>query len=248
MSRQLHQTTAILKGLKPRIYSEVTTLHKESQKVDLYTGFAKSYRKKDEDGEEFPPENKRVVLVASDVLRKLAKLQTEVFDTTAELDWANTTAKADVVVDGQTVLAGVPVTYLLFLEKQLTDVRTFIGAMPTLDDAKDWTQDPNSRLFKTEKVSTHKTKKVQRAIVKYDAVIRDGQALPAQTEMITEDVIVGWWDTVSHSGALPVPRKEALLERVDKFLKAVKVAREVANNEPVTDRKVGEAVFGYLFG
>jgi hypothetical protein len=241
MATKLHQITALLKGVKTRVYSEVTALHKEAQKPDPYVGFAKSYRKKDEDGEDFAPENKRVVLVASEVLRKHAKLQTEVFDVTAAQEWANMSAKADVVVDGRVLLAGVPVTYLLFLEKQLVDVRTFVEKMPTLDDNRDWTADANSRL-----ITTHKTKKVQRPIVKYDAVIKDGVGLPAQTEMITEDVIVGWWDTVSHSGALPVPRKEAILERVDKLIKAVKVAREDANDQETSEYQVGDAVFGYL--
>lgn len=247
MTITLHHLTAILKGLKTRVFAEVTALHKDAQKVEPYFGFAKTYRKKDEDSEDYAPENKRVALIATEVLRKLAKLQTEVFDATAAQDWANMQAKASIVVDGQPILKDVPVTYLLFLEKQLIDVRTFVEKMPTLDDNRDWTADPNSRLFRTEKVTTHKTKKVQRAIVKYDAVVKDGVGLPAQTEMITEDVIIGWWDTVSHSGALPVPRKEAILERVDKLIKAVKVAREDANNQEAAEHKVGDAVFGYLF-
>jgi len=247
MTTKLHQTTAVLKGVKSRVYGEVTNLHKDSQKPEPFNGFAKTYRKKDEEGEDYPPESKRVVLVAAEVLKKLSKLETEVFDITAQQEWANMQAKADVVVDGLTVLKDVPVTYLLFLEKQVTDIRTFIDKMPVLDENKDWSADPNSRLFRTEKVTTHKTKKVQRAIVKYDAVIKDGQALPAQTEMITEDVITGWWDTVFQSGALPAPRKEQLLDRVDKFLRAVKMARETANDQEVSEHKIGDAVFGYLF-
>jgi len=243
---KLHQITALIKGIKTRVYSEVTGLHKEAQKPDLYAGFAKVYRKKNEDGEDYAPENKRVVLTAPEVLRKLAKYQTELFDITATQDFANMTAKANVVVDGQVLLADVPVTYLLFLEKQLVDIRTFLDKMPTLDDNRDWTADPNSRLFKTEKVTTHKTKKEQRAIVKYDATIKDGVGLPAQTEMITEDVIIGWWDTVSHSGALPVPRKEELMDRVDALIKAVKIARETANDQEAPEQKVGEVIFTYL--
>jgi len=243
MTTKLHQTTAIIKGVKARVYSEVTNLHKESQKPDLFNGFSKTYQKKDEEGEEYPPENKRVVLAFSEVLKKLAKLQTEVFDLTAQQEWANTRARADVVLDGQVLLPDVPVTYLLFLEKQITDIRTFVDKMPTLDENKDWTADPNSRLFRTEKVSTHKTKKVQRPIVKYHAT----EQHPAQTEMITEDVITGWWHTVYQSGALPLPKKEELLDRIDKFLRAVKVAREAANDQEVEEHKVGDAVFRYLF-
>lgn len=244
--KKLHQITAILKGVKSRVYGEVTTLHKESQKPEAFSGFAKNYRKKNDESEAYEPESKRVQLVATDVLKKLAKLQTELFDSAAEVDWANQKAVGDVVVDGYTVLSQVPVTYLLFLEKQLTDIRTFIDKMPTLDDAKDWSVDPNSNLFKTSPVSTHKTKKVQRPIVLYAAVIKDGQALPAQTQLITEDEIVGWWETVHHSGALPTPRKEVLVERVDKLLRAVKVAREDANDQATESHKIGDAVFGYL--
>jgi hypothetical protein len=122
-------------------------------------------------------------------------------------------------------------------------VRTFVEKMPTLDENRDWSQDPNSGLYRTERVTSHKTKKVQRAIVKYDAT----KEHPAQTEMITEDVIIGWWDTVLLSGALPVPRKEVLLERIDGLLKAVKMSRETANDQETTEHLVGEVVFGYLF-
>lgn len=247
MSTKLHQITALLKGIKSRVYSEVTTLHKEAQKADQFNGFTKTFRPRAEDGENFPPESKRVVLVGADVLRKLAKLQTEVFDHVAAQETANMQAKADVVVDGQVLVANTPVTYLLFLEKQLLDVRTFVEKMPTLDENRDWTPDPNSKLFRSETLTTHRTKKVQRAIVKYDAVIKDGVGIPAQTEMISEDVIVGWWDTTSLSGALPVPRKEEILERLDKLIKAVKVAREDANDQEAPIIKVGDTIFGYLF-
>lgn len=239
---KLHQITAILKGIKARLYAEVTALHKEAQKPEPYIGLIKTYRKKDDDGEEFNEPGKKVTLTAPDVLKKLAKLSIETFDTTAQQEWANTKAKADVVVDGQTLLTQVPVTYLLFIEKQTIDIRTFVDKMPTLDESRDWTQDPNGNLYRTSPASSHKTKKVQRAIVKYDAT----KEHPAQTEMITEDVIIGWWDTTHLSGALPIPRKELLLERIDKLLKAVKIAREMANDQEVSNHEVGEKVFGYL--
>lgn len=241
---KLHQVTAILKGVKSRVYGEVTALHKESQKPDLYLGFAKNYRKKNEDGEDYPPESKKVQLMAPDVLKKLAKLESEVFDLTAQQEFANQKAVADVVVDGVTLAKAVPVTYLIFLEKQFTDVRTFIEKMPALDEAKDWHADPNSHLFKTDVVTTHKTKKVQKPIVLYPAT----KEHVAQTQLITEDEIVGWWDTTFNCGAVPVPRKELLLERVDKILRAVKMAREAANDQEVLEHAVGDAFFGYLLG
>lgn len=245
---KLHQVTAILKGAKAKAYSDVSALHKDAQKPDQYTGHSKTYRKVLEDGDDLPSDSKKVVLQAGQVLAKLAKIQTDLFDLTAQQEWANQHAVSDVVVGGVTLLRAVPVTYLMFLEKQLVDIYTFVDKMPTLDENKDWSVDPNTNLFRTERVSTQRTKKVQRAIVLYDAVIKDGTALPAQTQIITEDILAGFWDTVHLSGALTIPRKEQLLERISQLQRAVKVARENANSTDVTEHDVGVPVFSYLFG
>ena len=240
---KLNQVIAIEKGVKSRVYGAITRSHKESQKAEPFNGFAKTYRRRDEDGVDHPPEKKKVQLIAEDVLSDIARHATELFDVTATKDWANCEARADVVIAGRTLIEQAPATYLIFLEKQLSDIRTFVEKLPSLDENEDWTKDPNSSLFKTEKITTHRTKKVQRPIVLYDAT----EHHPAQTQMITEDVIGGWWDTVKHSGAVPVPRKKQLLDRVDKLIKAVKFARETANDTEITERKVGESVFDYLF-
>ena len=70
---------------------------------------------------------------------------------------------------------------------------------------------------------------------------------PAQTQLITEDVTTGHWSTVYTSGALPVPRREQLLERIEHLRNAVKRARARANDTEVEKRQIGDAIFGYLF-
>jgi hypothetical protein len=239
---KLNQIIAIEKGVKSRVYGRVTELHKLSQRAEPYNGFSKNFRKKDEDGENYPPERKKVQLIARDLLREVARLQTELFDVTATKDWANCSARADVVVGGRTLIKDAPVTYLLFLEKQMSDLRSFIGKLPTLDESDEWSPDPNSHLFRTPKITTHKTRKVQRPIVLYDAT----EHHPAQTQLISEDIIVGWWDTVKHSGAIPVPEKQRVLERIDKMVKAIKFAREAGNAIDAEEQKIGEAIFGFL--
>jgi hypothetical protein len=239
---KLNQIIAIEKGVKSRVYGRVTELHKLSQRAEPYNGFSKNFRKKDEDGENYPPERKKVQLIARDLLREVARLQTELFDVTATKDWANCRARADVVVGGRTLIKDAPVTYLLFLEKQMSDLRSFIGKLPTLDESDEWSPDPNSHLFRTPKITTHKTRKVQRPIVLYDAT----EHHPAQTQLISEDIIVGWWDTVKHSGAIPVPEKQRVLERIDKMVKAIKFAREAGNAIDAEEQKIGEAIFGFL--
>ena len=78
MAQKLNQIIAIEKGAKNRVYSAITELHKNAQKNDLYYGFNKSYESKDEGGEQFPPEQKKVTLRAEDVLSETKELFTEI--------------------------------------------------------------------------------------------------------------------------------------------------------------------------
>lgn len=239
----LNQVIAIEKGVKGRVYAEVTQLHHATQKPELLYGFSKTYDKLNDAAADLPPEQKRVQFNGEDVLKAVAKAQTELFDYTATKDFGNTHAKADVVVDDQILIAGCPVTFLLFLEKNLTDMRTFVDKIVPLDEARDWTKDPKSGFWKSEPITTHRTEKVQEGLTLAPATDKH----PAQVQMITKDVIVGHWKTVHFSGALPMVRKTEIVERIDKLLHAVKSARELANNTKVDKQAVGASVFGYLF-
>ena len=243
MTAKLNQVIAIEKGAKNRLYSAITELHKNAQKADLFYGFSKTYEPKEEGSEQFPPEQKKVILRSDDVLSETKKLFTEFLDITATKDFANMTAKADVTVDGSVLVRDVPVPYLLFLEKQLTDLRTFVDKMPTLDESDDWRRDEATGLFKTEPMKTHRTAKVQEAIVLYDATEKH----PAQTQLITKDVIVGYWNQVKQSGAITRGEKRKLLERIEAVLSAVKSAREEANSVEAEEKKVGGDILGYIF-
>jgi prolyl oligopeptidase PreP (S9A serine peptidase family) len=164
---------------------------------------------------------------------------------TARKDWTNNTAKADVVVDGEILIMNAPVTYLLTLEKELTDVRTFIEHLPILDTSEDWHSDTSSGLAKTKETRTHRTKKKAKAIVLHPAT----KEHPAQTQLVSEDVLVGYWHTVKHSGAISRQEKLQLLEKAETLVNAVKEAREAANDvEETNTPKIGRTVFGYLFG
>ncbi|MFJ9472123.1 DUF7873 family protein [Streptomyces caniferus] len=241
---KLNQIIAVEKGVKSKSHQDLTAAHHGLQKPALLAGISRTYQPKDEEGEQLPPESTRVQVKAEDVLRETAATLTRLFDVTATKDWANCTARADVKVAGRTLLGQVPVSYLLFLEKQLTDVQTFIRKLPVLDASESWAQDPSTDAWKTEPVRTVRTKKVPRNHVKAEATDKH----PAQVDVYYEDVPVGYWTTVKFSGALPARRVNELLDRVEKLQQAVKFAREEANGAEVTDERVGEVVFGYLFG
>jgi len=240
---KLNQIIAIEKGVKTRVYSELSQLNGIVQKQDPFQGFVKTYERLHEDGEELPGESKKVKYSAETILKRVNKQLSELMGITARKDWSNNQATADIVVDGQTVVADAPVTYLLFLEKQLNDVHKLVANMPTLNRDDDWSEDPNTGMFRTAPLSTHRTRKVQKPIVLYDATDKH----PAQTQLITEDELAGHWRTVKQSGALPEPRKEKLLERVEKLVRAVKEAREAANDiDEVATPDVGAALFDYI--
>ncbi|MEU0301142.1 hypothetical protein ABZ252_16990 [Streptomyces sp. NPDC006175] len=241
---KLNQIIAVEKGVKSKSLQDITAAHHKVQKPALLAGISRTYQPKDEEGEQLPPESARVQIKAEEALREMSASLTRLFDVTATKDWANCSARADVTVDGRTVVSEVPVSYLLFLEKQLTDLHTFVKKLPVLDAAESWSLDPSTDLWKTDPVRTIRTKKVPRNHVKAEATDKH----PAQVDVYYEDVPIGYWTTVKFSGALPARRVNELLERVEKLQHAVKFAREEANGADVTDRRVGDAVFGYLFG
>jgi len=243
MKRKLNQVIALEKGTKQRTNDTITALHKISQQPTLFNGFSKTYRPKDEDGLVQPPQGQKVAYRAEEILDTVSKTLIGLLDVSATKDWGNQQASADIVVDGQVIVDKVPATYLLFLEKQLVTLRTFIEKMVELDDTLDWSVDPSSGLYRTDPVENTSSTKLQEPIVLYPATDKH----PAQTQLITKDVVVGFWTMTKFSGALPSTRKKVLLDRVQKLLDATKVALEEANTLSIEEKRVGAAVMGYIF-
>ncbi|MEU8384389.1 hypothetical protein [Streptosporangium sp. NPDC048865] len=244
MATKLNQILAVEKGVKSDTQRKVTDAYHTIQKNALLSGLSRTYQPVDDEGERLPPESTRVQVQGEELLKQVGAALTRLFDVTATKDWANCSARADVKVDGSTLLEDVPVTYLLFLEKQLVDLHTFVAKLPVLDAAETWTLDQSTDCWRTEPVKTTRTKKVPRNHVKAEATDKH----PAQVEVYHEDVVVGFWTKVTFSGAVPQKRVNELLERVGRLQNAVKFAREEANGTEITYQRVGEKVLGYLLG
>jgi hypothetical protein len=240
---KLNQIIAIEKGVKNDSYKKLTEAHKRLQKPALLSGLSRTYRPRDDEGEQLPPESTRVQLRAEQTIQETGQVLTELFNITATKDFGNCEARADVVVDGKVVLEQVPVTYLLFLEKQIVDLKTFIQKLPILDQADHWEYDQAQDCWATPPVETTRNKKILRNHVKAEAT----EHHPAQVEVYSEDMVVGYWKTLKYSGALPAARVHELLTRIEKLAQAVKFAREEANSTEVKRVRTGEAFFGYLF-
>lgn len=222
---KLNQVIAVSKTVKRNAQVALTKAYHELPKQDPLSGIMRVYRPLDDDGEKLPPEHKKVQALAARTRDNVQHELARMFDTVGTIDLTNCEALADVIVDGQVLLTGVPATHLLWLEKQLGDLRTFVSSLPTLDPKYTWTWDENLGCYTTETVTTHRSKKVPRNHVKAAATEKH----PAQVEIYYEDTVVGYWDTRLLSGAVPAAQVTILTERVDTLLKAVKTAREQAN-------------------
>lgn len=240
---KLNQIIAIAAGKKTQTDAGLTAIYHKLQKTALLTGIARSYRPKDEDGDRLPSENKQVQYRVSDALKEAEAVLSEMFDVIATQEYANCTAFANIVVDDVVILHDVPVTFLLFLEKQLLNVHNLVEKIPTLDPGEAWTRSETANAWATPAAETVRTKKVLKNHVRAEATDKH----PAQVDTYGEDVLVGYWSTVNFSGAIPESTKAEMLERVRKLQEAVKMAREQANSIDVTKQSVAEPVFDYLF-
>lgn len=243
MAEKLNQVLATLKGAKNRAENKFTEIFQNLGRPNACDGLKRTYQPRVEGDEIFPEENKRVAFRAEDLIKELSTTLADLFDTVAKQDRTNCEALADLVVDGKVLVEKVPVTHLLFAEKKLTDLLTFVRKLPVLDPSEDWSKDPVSGYWKAPSTKTVKTKKATTFVTVAEAT----KEHPAQVKEQSNDVVVGEWTQTKSSGALPADRVAEILRRTETMLRAVKYARAQANTTPVVELKTGAAVLGYIF-
>ena len=240
---RLNQIIAVLKTVKSNSDKAVTELYHKIQKDKLFSGLSKTYQPEDDDGQVYPSELNHVVYKAPELIEGFVLAATEWYDLAYSQDVANTTAMADVVVDGVVILKDIPVTHLLFLEDRLADVKAFISKLPVLPVDKEWSYSTVKGFYVTPARESLKFKKITDFAVAYHATVEH----PAQVREVTKDVPEGTWTTVEYHSGLTSDRVKTLVKRVDKLIAAVLQARQEANSKIVTEVKSAEKIFGYLF-
>lgn len=240
---KLNQIVAIVTGKKPRTEQAKTTIYHKVQKGELFSGISRTYEPFNEGDDQQPPESKNVQYSVKEAVDAFQKAVADLWDTTFTMDANNCEARADVKVGDKVIVKDVPVTHLLFLEKQLQDLRTFITKLPVLDRAENWSWSDTANCFASQPTLNNRTKKVPRTHVKYEATSEH----PAQCEVYHEDVAVGRWTSIKFSGAMEARRKELWLENLEKLIEGVKSAREEANEMEVTRRELADNVFKFVF-
>jgi len=222
---RLNQVIALVQGRKARAAKTLTDAHRVLV-ADNLKGISRTYQPFDDEGEKLPPERKSVSFNTKQVFAEVLEKLHDFYDVVATQETANQSAKANILVDSVVLIPEVPITVLLFFEKQLIDLLTFTRKLPVLPVDKTWSWDDNKGCFVSESEETTRTQKVPEVVVKYAAT----KEHPAQTEMFAVDKTVGIWKTIHMSGALPKCERDYMIERIEKLQDAVKSARESANS------------------
>lgn len=242
---KLHQVLAIETNVREQSQKDLTALHHGLQKSELLFGLSKTYAPLNEEGEKLPPEEKILQTRTPEVLRNTYEVLEKVYDTVAMRDYANCNARADVVLeDGTVLIKNAPATYLLWLEKKLNDLHTFVSKLPVLPADTEWIFDDKQNCFKSKEIKTSRTNKESYPLVLSPATDKH----PAQVVEKTKDIVVGYYQTIKYSGAMKAKDVAQMKDRVEQLQRAVKFAREQANTVDAPKQEVGGKLLAFVFG
>ena len=247
---KLHEVLAVDKELEvaqTKIIEEAITTF--TKKADHFLGnhkILKMYDDARKDEENGFAEDKEVTTTVQDKLDYVAPYIVRHFDAIAQKDATNQIAKADITLpDGTILISGVPATLLLTLENKLIAVRKMYEVIPTLTPGIKWVEDTEKgeKIFRAEPDEIrHKTEKALTTKVVFQPT--DKQA--GQYEKWTEDKPVGDYINTRWSSMISPARKSQLLGKIEILIRAVKQARQRANEAEVVKLDIGQKLIDFI--
>jgi hypothetical protein len=193
-------------------------------------------------------EQKDIQSTVADEIKWISKHLAKALDVAYQVDLANTSAKADVVLEnGETILKGVPATTLLQLEKRVSEWKDLISAIPTLDPAKGFKLDADrgAGIYKAREVQKTRTQKVKEVIQLAKATDKHAE----QAQLIDVDKPIGKILEQEWSSLVTPALKADLMDQAEMLYRAVAKARAKANEQTieVDGNKIGETLLGFVF-
>ena len=249
---QLHEILAVENGLAEtanRIQKDTTKtlLTKES----IFKGLTKSHIIFKEEDQHLvqATETKEVESTAIEQLLYAENEIARYWDATFQKEEANQRAKADIVIDNKILIKDVPSIVLLSFEKKLTSLLGLYNALPTLDASKAWEED--TTYAKHGVYRTKHDRETQQTVT-----IRDFKEISpatkehkAQIAEISTTNVVGKYIIAEFSGATTSLDKAEKIQRLTALIRAVKTARQRANNTEVnTKLKIGDVLMNFING
>jgi len=246
---KLHELLAVDSSLKGQAEKTRTELKNTFEKKrHLFEEKKVTFKSFDEGKTPITEEQKDIQSTVNQELKWISDFLSNAINVSLQISEANTVAKASIVLDNGTEIAkDVPATHLLELEKKLKDIQDLVFAVPTLDPAKGFVEDPGrgKNIFKARDVSKTRTKKKNEVLILYPHT----EQHPAQTKEIVVDVPVGEILEQEWSGLITPAAKADMLSRVEDLTRAVKKARSRANEVEVKSKpSLGQTLVNHIFG
>ncbi len=246
---KLHEVLAVESGLQTaakKINEE--TIRTFDKKDEHFVGTTREVKHfAEEDQKLDTSETKAMVTTVFDKLLYTVGANVRALDAYLQKEATNQKASADIVVGDQTLATAVPATVLLGLETKLAELRAVYEKIPTLAPGPTWVADKARRaaggVWRADSPDvTFRTRKTIKPVVMSPAT----EHHPAQVQAVSEDVPVARITTQHWSGMISSAEKSDLLGRIDQLLRAVKRARQRANNTEVEKRTIGKVLFDFL--
>jgi hypothetical protein len=244
---KLHELLAVegsLDGTAKQILAETITTF--SKKPEHFTALHRQYEPYIDGKEnELPSEDRTLVTTVPAKLWYTFNTVSNWLDAVLQKERTNQDARADIVIGDMVLATGIPATFLLGLESKLTEIRNVIACIPTLQPGIVWEIDPTigSDVYRAKNTSERiRTQKITKPVVMYEATDKH----PAQVEKVSEDVAIGKYIETHWSSMLSPADKSSMLGRVDTLLRAVKQARQRANNTDVVSIQIGKCLTDYI--
>lgn len=233
------------KKMVPTWDGQLTEIQLLVRKTSFFNGFVRTYHPFSVEGEteiKYPEERQNVEQRADDLIVRAMNSWTDIFNITFTKDKANMEACADVVVNDVIMVKDAPVSWLLWADKRMQEVRTFFDSLPTLNEAEIWEKDDVSGMWRSVPTETIKTEKIPVPYIMYEHTDKHA----AQVERVQKDVPIGRYKKQNFSSALKAERKRRVLEKIDRVLVALKVARANANSIEVEKLQIAKPIFEYI--
>ena len=245
MTAKLHEVLAVEKDLSNTSSRMISEAIKTFSKDNLFKGSVKEVELFDEEEKALANETIKLETNVYDILNYAFIETANFWDSTLQKDKSNQVAVADIIVDGNVIASAVPSSFLLGLEGKLNSLMQLFQSIPTLEPGREWVLDESygEGIFKDKHPREQfKTKKDK----EFKTVAPSTDRHPAQ--VVPMDVVtnVGKITTTNWSGMISSAEKANMMKRLSTLLRAVKKARQRANNTNLVDGHIGKDLLSYI--
>lgn len=238
------------------IVAETLKLFGDSSRFDEYTKTYSAFTEGDKDIPE--SDQKKMTTTVTERLKYTAMFVQKSFNTMISKEKTNQVAKADIVIYDEegnvvaTLAKDVPVTALLSFEKKLNELRKLYTKIPTYSTEVHWTKGENMDgnecyIQAPQKKVRNRTETITERFNPNPDGVTDKFKIEPRDKKVTTPC--GEYTTVEKTGRISPKDKADMLERLDKVLAAVKIARSQANAvEVVEEKEAGREILNFING